>query len=429
MVTVAERKSKTNNSQAKKTTGLSRHLNISPQGLFLAKSSKDLLKIKAFKKSYCQDDRPGVSAFHDDGFDAQSHVLFGTDTEQNITSTARLLLDSEKGFPEEKILPESISQLRADGKKLAELGRLVILDDKVSLLRLYYKAVYEIAVLEGVDVVLIVMKKKNVSSHTKIMAVNILSEDMGVSWDEEEAELCLLAWDIKSAQPLFHRWIGRSTEKKPSKFLKKEWDHYSPFHLGVLTSVQHKVYQHVPTKMRGKVLDLGCGSGRIMGYLQTNSDISSYTGVDSSMEMIKQARWLKAQLGFNAAELVHSKIEDIEGKYDSILSIHSYYSWSDQASALSHIHKLLSPEGIFVLVTPNDHFDVEKLSQMVKQELLGHPYYEEFLSINYSIAKKATYGSMDELIGQVRQAGFIVNAAHSDFFLGGASYLELRTQV
>jgi hypothetical protein len=89
----------------------------------------------------------------------------------------------------------------------------------------------------------------------------------------------------------------------------------------------------------------------------------------------------------------------------------------------------LRVNGKFLLVTPNNNFDTEQLTKVVRQELLGHPYYDEFISINQSIAEKAKaeqlYVPMDELIVRVRKAGFRVNAAHSDFFLGGASYLEL----
>lgn len=424
----------TNTSKEIKTTlNLERVSGILPQELQLVKTIDELENLQAFRKSYCDDDRPGVKEFHNDGQDEQSYVLYGTDENGTLTSSARLLPDTEKGFPEEHLLPESVHTMRKEGKKLAELGRLVITEGKANLLRQYYKAIYDIATLENIDVVLIVMKQRNISSHKKIMAVTVLTdENMGFSWDEEQAPLCLMAWDIKAKQPkLFYKWIDRDTpkEKKEEAFSKKEWDEYSPFHLGVMTSVQHEVYQHIPKKVHGNVLDLGCGSGRIMAFMQNATDVQTYTGVDASEEMIHQASWLKNQLGYQTAKLVNAKIEDVDGEYDSIVSIHSFYSWDAPDQVLSHIYDLLSDDGVFVLVTPNNRFNVEELSNMVKRELLGHPYYEQFLSINYSIANKAqaqsVYQPMDRLIDQVRKAGFCVNAAHNEFFLGGASYLEL----
>lgn len=308
-------------------------------------------------------------------------------------------------------------------KKLAEFGRFVITEEKGRFLRRYYKSIYEIAQIDDIDVVFFVMKKRNVSSHQKIMAVEVLSEEMGHSWDDEQGELCLVAWDMKAEQPKFHKWVSR--DKAIDRFRKQEWDQYSRYHMGVLVSVQHDLYRHVASKVTGVVADLGCGSARIMGYMQENQHVSSYVGVDMSDDMLQQASWLKHNLEYEQAQLVHSSIDDIEGKYDSLVSIHSFYSWPNQQQTLKHIKSLLRDNGTFYLVTPNDDFDVESLSRMVKREVLGHPYYDEFLSINQTIAAKANYFSLDQLIELVRDVGFSVKAANTDFFMGGASYLEL----
>ncbi len=211
------------------------------KGLHLAQSEEHLAKIKAFKQDYYQADHPGVSEFHDDGLDEHAYVIYGLDKHNSISSTARLLPDGKKGFPEDDIFPKSVQKMRDEGKKLAELGRLVIVDNKVCLLRQYYKAIFDVASIVDIDIVLIVMKQRNLPSHKKIMAVEVLSVDMGNSWDDEQAPLCLVAWDMKALQPKFQKWVGRET----SSFSKNSWNEYSPYHLGVLTSVQREVYQHI----------------------------------------------------------------------------------------------------------------------------------------------------------------------------------------
>jgi len=315
--------------------------------------------------------------------------------------------------------------MRGEGKKIAEFGRFLITKDNKRQFKLHYKTIYEVALSHDVDVVLIVMKQKHIASHEKMMPVDVLSDDLGNSWDEEAAPLCLVGWHIKEPQPKLHKWIGFKVES----FSTEEWDEYSPFHLGVLTSVQHELYDCVSKRLYGEVLDAGCGTARIMGYIRDNPDVHSYTGVDCSIDMIKQALWLKEKLGLNTNTLQHLKAEDVDGVYDSIVSIHSFYSWPDQNKVLSQLYESLSEQGCFVLVTPNNNFDTEKLIRMVDREVIGHPYYEQFLEINSTIANTANennlYGSIDELIGQVREVGFHVQVAHSDFFLGGASYLEL----
>jgi len=281
---------------------------------------------------------------------------------------------------------------------------------------------YDIAQIETVDFILIVMKKRNFSSHKKIMAVEILSNDMGYSWDEEQAELCLVAWDMQAAQLKFHQWVNRNADR----LQKAPWDAYSRYHLGVLVSVQHEVYSHVSSMVHGHVLDAGCGSARVMGYIQDNPRVNSYTGIDSSNAMIQQATWLKQQLAYENAELICSTIEEAGEEYDSIFSIHSFYTWTNPELTLRHINTLLKKDGTFILVTPNDHFDVQKLQRLVDREVLGHPYYKEFLHINQTIAERASYISMDALIASARNTGFTVQAASQDYFLGGASCLTLK---
>lgn len=396
-----------------------------PQGFFLVKTAEELARIKAFKQSYYTADRPNVHAFHDDGLDKYSYVLYGTNYHGELTSTSRLLLDDGQGFPEDALFPDSVAQMRRDNKRIAELGRLLITQDKVNGLRTHYRLTHAIANLLGIDYVLIVMKQRNIPSHKKMMAVEVLSMNMGYSWDEEQAPLCLIAWDMKAAQPKFHKWV--SSKKTP--FTLQQWDHYSSAHLSAYLSVQKEVYQQVVQRIRGQVLDLGCGTGRIMAYVQDNPQVNSYTGVDASTAMIQQAKWLKTQLGFEAAALINADISDIQGQYDSIFSIHSFYSWSEQDKLLKHIYTLLKPDGIFILVNPNASFNEERLAHLAKQELIGHPHYNSFMESNYAITAQAKaqgrYLSLDKLIEQVRRAKFVVKTAHDQFFLGGASYLEL----
>ena len=395
---------------------------VIPEEFQIARTPDEISEIVDFRKNFYFEDRPAVHEFHEDGYDSQGIVLYVRDSNEKIVSSARLLFDTSFGFPEEDIFPSSVNELRQEGKTLMELGRLVILESRKTWLRKYYKAVYDIAEQLDVDYILMVMKHRNYNSHKNVMNLIPLSDDMGKSWDDEAADLCLVAWDLKGNQPEFFKWINRENRS----FKKNEWDQYSPFHLRVLVSIQDEVYKEVSSKAKGNIADMGCGSGRIMGYIKENPKVFRYTGVDLSDEMIKQASWLKEQLNFDDATLKNTKIEQIEGEFDTIISMHSYYSWPDQKKILKKIYQLLANGGQFILVTPNNKFDVEKLSRLVSRELLGHPYYEQFLEINQAIAEKAEHFSTDHIIGEVRDVGFSVVEAHQNFFLGGATFLQLE---
>ncbi|SFV87947.1 hypothetical protein MNB_SUP05-SYMBIONT-5-635 [hydrothermal vent metagenome] len=404
-----------------------RKLDIVKKPIKLARTNKEINKVRGLRMQTYQNNHSDVRKFHNDGMDKKAYVLYACDKDNNITSTARLLPDSKDGFPAESMFSDIVQKMRSEGKNIAELGRLVINEKKGRFFRLYYKTIYDIALHNGIDIVLMIMKVKNIHSHKNIMAIEVLSQDMGVSWDQEQAKLVLVAWDIKARQPdLFYKWTKTQI---PSIYSKEEWKNYSPFHLGVLTSIQHEVYKSVSSQMQGRVLDAGCGSARIMAFIKGNINVDSYTGVDFTKGMINQASWLKEQLKFDKAQLLHNKIEDVQGEYDSILSIHSYYSWPNPDLVLSHIYELLKPAGIFILVTPNHKFNAEKLTSSIDLELLGHPYYKEFMQANYDIASKAEssklYLPMDCLIHKVRKLKFQVVSCHNEFFLGGASCLVL----
>lgn len=398
---------------------------ILPNEVRLAQSRHELNSIIKFRKRISNNLSSEAQSFQDDNFDNKSYVLYSKDTYENIIATARILHDSEHGFPEENFISVHIEELRNSGAKIVEAGRLAIIKHKPKLLRLYYKSVYDVAKYENVDFVIMMIKTKSISSYKRFMSINLLANNAGYSWDEEHANLSLVAWDVNAYQPKFDKW----THTQKCNYSTKGWNDYSRSHLGVFTSIQKEIYEHVAKKVRGNVLDVGCGSGRIMAYIGDNKNVINYTGVDLSTYMLKQANWLKKELCFTNARILNTKIEYLNNKFDSIVSIHSYYAWEDKVSMLKNIYNLLKSSGNFILVTPNNNFDKEKLSHVVKQEILGHPYYENFININYEIAKIAKqnnlYQHIDNLIEILRSIGFKVNTAHNNFFLGGASYLRL----
>ena len=222
---------------------------ILPKEMKLANTQEELEKIRQFKETYCSSDRSGVSDFHHDGYDDLSYVVYGEDEQGSVISTSRLLMDSEKGFPEEIRFPQAIADMRRAGIKLAELGRLLIVENNVTQFRCHYKSVFLLARLKQIDTVLIMMKRKHVSSHHKMMSVEVLANNMGFSWDEEQAELSLVAWDINASQPKFCKWVGLTDEK----YSTKTWNEYSQAHLGVMVSVQREVYKDLSDKAYGNV--------------------------------------------------------------------------------------------------------------------------------------------------------------------------------
>jgi len=97
----------------------------------------------------------------------------------------------------------------------------------------------------------------------------------------------------------------------------------------------------------GKVLDMGCGSGRYM-IKKKNQE---YYGIDFSREMIKLAKKKAKILGINA-ELKVAGVDKIpypDNFFDSALydsSLHCIHSKIKRKNSLKELFRVLKPEGI-----------------------------------------------------------------------------------
>lgn len=205
------------------------------------------------------------------------------------------------------------------------------------------------------------------------------------------------------------------------------WDSYAASHLSVLPSLQLAVYKAVAPYMHGHVADFGCGTARITPFLAGREDVSSYTGVDYSPDMVDKANWLVGQLNAAHFSIRHARIEEVKGEmFDAALSVNSYYTWGEPLEVLAHIQGLLHPGGPFVLVTPNKSLDMRKLAQEADKELLGHPHYPAFREKNLELAgnEKAAFVDMDTLVRQLSATGFRLVACHQDFYLGGLNFIH-----
>ena len=101
-------------------------------------------------------------------------------------------------------------------------------------------------------------------------------------------------------------------------------------------------------KPKGKLLEIGCGTGYLLHKLSDKTELE-LTGIDLSAEMLTMA---KKKLG-NDIVLFHSDLMDYDSaiKYDYIIL--SYVFTLDLANALVHIDKvksLLKPNGRIYVV-------------------------------------------------------------------------------
>ena len=166
-----------------------------------------LKKVWGFRERIYSAMYPKIKAFQNDPYDKFSWVLCTEDDKGEILSTARLAVDHECGLPDEKLMEKHVANRREEGCKMAELGRFIIVGKNNSLLKAYYRAFYTISYLANIDSIMMVMKRKDVSFHKRMMSVNVLEETIGPRFGSHHEYACV-EWKVRDTQDSFYRWCG-----------------------------------------------------------------------------------------------------------------------------------------------------------------------------------------------------------------------------
>ncbi len=179
-----------------------------PAPLKCVKSADELDKVTEFRKQEYKTTYPTVKVAKNDPFFDHAYVVYSNSENGKIDSTGTVVFDSEeKGLPEDKYFPEMVSHYRRSGKKLMEVGRFVIEGRQVQILQRYYKAIYEIARKNDIDIVLMVIKQKDVRFHKRMIGVEVLVDDIDEGFGSGYAFSCI-AWHIANTKSRFHKWVA-----------------------------------------------------------------------------------------------------------------------------------------------------------------------------------------------------------------------------
>ena len=178
-----------------------------PKPLKQVKSHEELSRVWNFRKHEYKTFFKDIDVFEDDPYDNDALIIYTEDSQKNITSTGRLTFDGFTGLPQDPVFPDEVDEYRLRSLRLVELGRFIILDNNLALLKAYYEAFYTISIAYNVHTIMMAMRQKDISFHEHMMGAKVLSGNMGITFGSEHTFACV-AWELKKTKPKFFKWLG-----------------------------------------------------------------------------------------------------------------------------------------------------------------------------------------------------------------------------
>jgi hypothetical protein len=181
--------------------------NALPQPLLVVQTAKEQQELydlwdAAYKEVY-----PDYKVNRNDPHNTKAHILYTRDKNGNVASSIRLTIDSSLGIPSEKYYQHETNRLRERGYKLMEFGRMVYIGQTLKQMKTYYRAIYQVAKAEHIDIIMMSLKQKDVAFHHNLIGAKTLLVDMGMPTGGEH-KMSSVAWDIKNTKARFFKWTG-----------------------------------------------------------------------------------------------------------------------------------------------------------------------------------------------------------------------------
>lgn len=105
------------------------------------------------------------------------------------------------------------------------------------------------------------------------------------------------------------------------------------------------ILPYIPNRENAHILDIGCGNGKMLGYLQKRTGAYIH-GFDYSKQAIETSKVLFPACS-EFREGIIGEIEYQEEMFDVVISMDTMYFAKDMEAFVAQIKKWLKPEGVF----------------------------------------------------------------------------------
>ncbi len=131
-----------------------------------------------------------------------------------------------------------------------------------------------------------------------------------------------------------------------------------------------QLYQHITTAIDiiGKdVLEVGCGNGGGLAYINRYLLPNSVTGVDINSKAIKfcKTKYINQNIPFFKANA--QKLPFLNRSFNVVLNIESSHNYKKPELFFDEVYRVLKTGGYFLFADYRNSFEIEKLNKQLKQ--------------------------------------------------------------
>jgi ubiquinone/menaquinone biosynthesis C-methylase UbiE len=135
----------------------------------------------------------------------------------------------------------------------------------------------------------------------------------------------------------FNRWAGDYDQHWMQRVI------FEPVQRTVLKLAAEQVPDPVA------ILDVGCGTGRLLGLAQGRFPGAKLAGVDAAIEMVRQAQTSNPGGMMRFQQAMAEELPFSNASFDLVFSTMTFHHWADQGRGIAEIARVLTPGGRWLL--------------------------------------------------------------------------------
>jgi ubiquinone/menaquinone biosynthesis C-methylase UbiE len=97
------------------------------------------------------------------------------------------------------------------------------------------------------------------------------------------------------------------------------------------------------------ILDVGCGTGKLLGLAQGRFPGAKLAGIDAAIEMVKQAQASNPADTISFQQGMAEELPFPDDSFDLAFSTMTFHHWHDQGRGIAEIARVLTPRGRWLL--------------------------------------------------------------------------------